>query len=84
MELADGVGVGVGEVVTDCPPPPSGAGRTVGVAADVADADPPLLEAVTVTSSASPTSPPAMAYATAVAPGIAVQLLALASQRSHW
>jgi hypothetical protein len=53
------------------------------VAAEVADAEPAGLDAVTVTSSALPPSPLATVYVGEVAPEIAAQLLPLALHLSH-
>ena len=56
---------------------------TTAVAADVADAEPAELVAVTVTRSVSPTSPEPSAYEAAVAPETDPQLPPDVSQRAH-
>ncbi|MGH3024942.1 MAG: hypothetical protein ACRDLR_00640 [Gaiellaceae bacterium] len=57
---------------------------TTAVAADVADADPFRLLAVTTSRSVLPASAAASEYADPPAPAIAEQPAPLESQRSHW
>jgi hypothetical protein len=57
---------------------------TVAVAAEAADADPDVFDAVTTSLIVDPTSGEPTVYVAAVAPLISAQLAPLWSQRRHW
>ena len=61
-----------------------GAGATTADALLVAEAEPPLFDAVTFTRSVRPTSSTPSVYVAAVAPPIEAQLAPPLSQRRHW
>ena len=60
-----------------------GAAETTDVAAEPAELEPTLLEAVTTTDSVEPTSPEAREYVADVAPTTGAQFAADASHRCH-
>ena len=62
----------------------AGAGATTPVALLVAEAEPALLDAVTVTRMARPTSPGPNVYSRVVAPAMEAQFAPAASHRFHW
>jgi len=74
---ADGAVVSGGPVA-------GGLGATAGVAAELADAEPPALLAVTTIRTVAPTSAAPSRKLVAVAPATSAQFAPLASQRRHW